>query len=420
MRSNFWKHIDWGIIVIYLALILFGIVNIYSAQNVDGASFFDQGTNAGQQVKWFGVSLVLALIILFVDARFFLTFGYYFFIGVMILLVITYLTAPEIKGARSWLVLGGVRLGQTSEFAKFATVLAMAKYMDGFNVDLSKLKTKMVLAGIMLIPIALILLQNDTGTAMVFMSLILVLFREGIPPWVIVLPVAMGGVFIAVLLQGFETIAFIILLLVIVVVAIVLFFKWSKKIIWVTLPTAVLVTLFSFGVNYAFNEVLKPHQQTRINVLLGIEEDIRGAGYNVHQSLITIGSGGLTGRGFMQGSQTRGSFVPEQTTDFIFCTIGEEYGFMGTGLVIALFVVLFARVIQLAERQKSRFARIFGYGIVSIMFCHFFLNISMTLGLFPVIGIPLPFFSYGGSSLMGFTIMLFIFLKLDAGLRYYF
>lgn len=420
MKSNFWKHIDWSLIVIYLALIMFGIVNIYSAQNADGVSFFDQGTNAGQQIKWFAVSIVLGTFILFIDSRFFLTFAYYFFIGVMLLLVVTYLTAPEIKGARSWLVLGGFRLGQTSEFAKFATVLALAKYMDGFNVSIEQMRTKWIIGGILLLPIALILLQNDTGTAMVFLSLILVLFREGIPSWVIVLPVILGGLFIAVLLQGFEAVGFAITILVILMVAAVLFFKWSKRIIWVSLVAAALLTSFSFGVNYAFNEVLKPHQQTRINVLLGIEEDIRGAGYNVHQSLITIGSGGLTGRGFMQGSQTRGSFVPEQTTDFIFCTIGEEYGLMGTGIVIVLFIVLFGRIIQLAERQKSRFARIFGYGIVSIMFCHFFLNISMTLGLFPVIGIPLPFFSYGGSSLMGFTIMLFIFLKLDAGLRYYF
>lgn len=420
MKSNFWKHIDWSLIVIYLALIMFGIVNIYSAQNADGVSFFDQGTNAGQQIKWFAVSIVLGTFILFIDSRFFLTFAYYFFIGVMLLLVVTYLTAPEIKGARSWLVLGGFRLGQTSEFAKFATVLALAKYMDGFNVSIEQIRTKWIIGGILLLPIALILLQNDTGTAMVFLSLILVLFREGIPSWVIVLPVILGGLFIAVLLQGFEAVGFAITILVILMVAAVLFFKWSKRIIWVSLVVAALLTSFSFGVNYAFNEVLKPHQQTRINVLLGIEEDIRGAGYNVHQSLITIGSGGLTGRGFMQGSQTRGSFVPEQTTDFIFCTIGEEYGLMGTGIVIVLFIVLFGRIIQLAERQKSRFARIFGYGIVSIMFCHFFLNISMTLGLFPVIGIPLPFFSYGGSSLMGFTIMLFIFLKLDAGLRDYF
>jgi len=316
-------------------------------------------------------------------------------------------------------VLGGFRLWQTSEFAKFATVLALAKFLDGFNIEIQQLKTKLIAFGIIMVPVGLVILQNDTGTAIVFLALFLALFREGLPGWILALPVVMGAIFLAVLLLGFETMAIVLGAVVLIIAIIVLLIKLPLRIIWISVGAAVVCVTFSYGVNYAFDH-LKPHQKTRINVLIGLEEDPQGAGYNVRQSLITIGSGGLTGKGFLQGTQTRGSFVPEQTTDFIFCTIGEEYGLMGTTAVIVLFTILLLRIIQLAERQKSRFARVYGYGVVAIVFCHFFLNIAMTLGLFPVIGIPLPFFSYGGSSLMGFTIMLFIFIKLDAGLKYYF
>ena len=419
MRNRFWEHIDWPLVVIYLALAVFGIFNIYSAEHGEGNSIFSAGLNSGAQIKWLGASLVLAVGILFVDARFFMTFAYYFFIAVAILLVVTFLTAPEIKGAKSWLVLGGFRLGQTSEFAKFATVLALAKFLDGFNIEIQQLKTKLIAFGIIMVPVGLVILQNDTGTAIVFLALFLALFREGLPGWILALPVVMGAIFLAVLLLGFETMAIVLGAVVLIIAIIVLLIKLPLRIIWISVGAAVVCVTFSYGVNYAFDH-LKPHQKTRINVLIGLEEDPQGAGYNVRQSLITIGSGGLTGKGFLQGTQTRGSFVPEQTTDFIFCTIGEEYGLMGTTAVIVLFTILLLRIIQLAERQKSRFARVYGYGVVAIVFCHFFLNIAMTLGLFPVIGIPLPFFSYGGSSLMGFTIMLFIFIKLDAGLKYYF
>lgn len=402
-----------------MALAVFGIFNIYSAEHGEGNSIFSSGLNSGAQIKWLGASLVLALAILFIDARFFLTFGYYFFIGVCVLLVVTFLTAPEIKGAKSWLVVGGLRLGQTSEFAKFATVLALAKFLDGFNVDVSQWRTRFLAVGIIMLPVALVILQNDTGTAMVFLALFLALFREGLPGWVLLLPVVMGAIFLTVLIVGFEQMAIALGVISLIVAIVVLLIKLPLRVIWITIGGAIVCVGFAFGVNWAFQQ-LRPHQQTRIEVLIGLKEDLQGAGYNVHQSLITIGSGGVSGKGFLQGTQTRGSFVPEQTTDFIFCTIGEEYGLLGTSAVVILFVVLLLRVIQLAERQKSKFARIYGYGIVSIIFCHFFLNIAMTLGLFPVIGIPLPFFSYGGSSLMGFTIMLFIFIKLDAGLKHYF
>jgi rod shape determining protein RodA len=276
-----------------------------------------------------------------------------------------------------------------------------------------------VAAALVFLPAALVLLQNDTGTAIVFFSLALALYREGLPGFFIWLPALLGGVFIAVLLVGFVNFAIVLVLLIAVVWMLASLFKLERRLAWAA-SLALLVSIgFSYGVDYAFYQVLKPHQQTRINVLIGLEDDIKGAGYNVHQSLVTIGSGGFDGKGYLQGTQTRGSFVPEQTTDFIFCTVGEEFGLLGTGAVVILFCFLLVRIL-VAEKQKSTFVRVYGYGLVSILFFHFFLNIAMTLGLFPVIGIPLPFFSYGGSSLLGFTILLFIFLKLDAGLKYYF
>jgi rod shape determining protein RodA len=420
MKNRFWQHIDWSLIIAYVLLVLFGIMNIYSAEHGEPLSIFTSSLNAGQQVKWFVVSIVLAIGVLLVDTRFFITFAYYFFAGLMVMLVITYLTAPEIKGARSWLVLGGVRLGQTSEFAKFATVLALAKYFDGFNMSLRNTRSFLTVVGIVLLPVALVILQNDTGTAIVFFALALALFREGLSPWLIVLPVVLGGVFITVLLIGFINMAISLAVLFAIVLAVVILIKLEKKIIWVSLAGALLMAGFSYGVNFAFENILKTHQQNRIKVTLGIIEDRNDIGYNVHQSLITIGSGGFSGKGYLEGTQTRGSFVPEQTTDFIFCTIGEEFGLLGTVGVVALFLFLLIRIVLLAEAQKSRFARVYGYGVVSIIFIHFFLNIAMTLGLFPVIGIPLPFFSYGGSSLMGFTVLLFIFIKMDASMKYYF
>jgi rod shape determining protein RodA len=287
-------------------------------------------------------------------------------------------------------------------------------------MTLKNTRSFLTVAGIILIPVALVILQNDTGTAIVFFALALALFREGLSPWLIVLPVVLGGIFIAVLLIGFTYMAIVLGVLLLLVVVVVLFFKFEKRIIWVSLAAALVMAGFSYGVNFAFENILKTHQQNRIKVTLGIIEDRNDIGYNVHQSLITIGSGGFSGKGYLEGTQTRGSFVPEQTTDFIFCTIGEEFGLLGTVGVVALFLFLLIRIVLLAEAQKSRFARVYGYGVVSIIFIHFFLNIAMTLGLFPVIGIPLPFFSYGGSSLMGFTVLLFIFIKMDASMKYYF
>lgn len=415
--SSFWRHIDWGLVFIYLLLVTFGLVSIYSVEyEVTGSSLFDFSKNSGKQLIWIALSLVLALAVLLIDARFYVTFSYWIFGLLMVILVVTFLTAPEIKGARSWLVLGGIRFGQPSEFAKLASVLAIARYFDGLRINRESM-TKKFLGGIfILIPTALVILQNDTGTAIVFLALVLALFREGIPWWVIILPVVGGVIFVAVLLQGFAAITLALAILTLIVG----FFAWryNKRLAFFVLASFLVLAGFAYGVNYAFHNVLKPHQQTRINVLIGKEADIQGAGYNVHQSLITIGSGGLDGKGFLQGTQTRGEFVPEQSTDFIFCTVGEEFGWLGSSFVVLLFSLLLLRVIQLAERQKSRFARVYGYGLVSVIFCHFFLNIAMTLGLFPVIGIPLPFFSYGGSSIIGFTILLFIFLKLDAGLKY--
>ncbi len=418
--TRFWQHIDWSLLVVYVILVIFGIMNIYSAEHGEPLSIFSQTLNSGQQIRWFAVSIVIGLAILFIDGRFFITFAYYFFAGLMVLLVITYLTAPEIKGAKSWLVLGGFRLGQTSEFAKFATLLALAKYFDGFNISLKNNKSFFIVIGIIVLPVGLVILQNDTGTAIVFLALSLALFREGLSPWLIALPVILGSIFITVLIIGFTYMALSIAVLFLLITVIILLFKLEKRAIWISLAAALVMAGFSYGVNFAFENILKLHQQNRIKVTLGLIEDRNDIGYNVHQSLITIGSGGLSGKGYLEGTQTRGSFVPEQTTDFIFCTIGEEFGLLGTVGVVALFLFLLIRIIFLAEAQKSRFARVYGYGVVSIIFVHFFLNIAMTVGLFPVIGIPLPFFSYGGSSLMGFTVLLFIFIKMDASMKYYF
>ena len=424
--SSVWRNIDWLLVLVYLMLVGFGLINIYSVEySLTDTSLFDFSKNSGKQVIWIGVSLVLAVGAMLLDARFYSTFAYYFFGAMMLLLLLTYFVAPEIKGARSWLVIGSLRLGQTSEFAKFATVLAIARFLDGYGVYLDNFRNRVIVLLIILLPVALVILQNDTGTAIVFFALILALFREGFPTAFILLPVYFGAVFIATLLVGPMSMSIgIAVLFILITVFTYLFYRKVKgvlrNVIGLSLLVAILTGGFSFGVNYAFEKFLLPHQQTRINVLLGLEHDPQGAGYNVHQSLITIGSGGLSGKGFLQGTQTRGEFVPEQSTDFIFCTIGEEYGFVGTAVVVLLFLVLLLRLIQLAERQKSRFARIYGYGVVSVIFIHFFLNIAMTLGLFPVIGIPLPFFSYGGSSIMGFTVLLFIFIKLDAGMKYYF
>lgn len=410
-RNKISGNIDWVTVLVYSALLIIGWLSIFTASaGEDVSTLFDISTRYGKQMMWIGLAIILASIIMIIDAKFFSTFSYVFYFGMLLILIGVLFFGSTVAGSKSWFKIGGFAI-QPAEFAKFATALAMAKYLSTLNVDMRKLKTKVISIAILLAPSLLILLQNDTGSALVYFSFIIVLFREGFSGLIFIAGLLMAVLFILTLL--FSEIYVIIALVAITILLIVL----SKKIrrSWKPIIGILLISsAFVFSVNYAFENVLEPHQKKRINVLLGIEQDLKGAGYNVNQSKIAIGSGGLTGKGFRKGVLTRYNFVPEQSTDFIFCTVGEEWGFLGVTTLIVLFLVLLIRIIILAERQRSKFGRIYGYGVASILFFHFTINIGMTIGLAPVVGIPLPFLSYGGSSLWAFTVLLFIFLKQDA------
>jgi len=410
-RENIIANTDWLTVFLYLILVVFGWLTIYSASfdNPD-ASMFDMSQRYGKQALWIGLALVLAFVIMIIDAKFFSAFSLWIYLFIMLVLVGVLLFGKTVAGSKSWLQIGSIAI-QPAEFAKFATALALANYLGKLNVDINNLKTKLTAVAIIMTPMLLILLQNDTGSALVYFSFILVLYREGFSGIFIVLGLVIGTLFVLTLLFG--KLYLIIGLAVITILGIWLSRKLRKNYKTI-LGIFVLSTLFVFSVNYAFEEVLQPHQRNRIKVLLGMMHDPRGVGYNVNQSKIAIGSGGLTGKGFKQGKLTRYHFVPEQSTDFIFCTVGEERGFIGSSVLVLLFLALLIRLVLLAERQRSPFSRIYGYGVASVLFFHFMINIGMTIGLMPVVGIPLPFFSYGGSSLWAFTILLFIFIKQDA------
>ncbi len=404
-------NIDWLTVTIYLLLVTMGWLSIFTASaGEDVADLFDVSTRYGKQLMWIGLSIVLASVILIIDAKFFTTFSFYIYIGMLLVLVGVLFFGSTVAGSKSWFKIGGFAI-QPAEFAKFATALAMAKYLSTLNIDMRNLKVKISSLTILIAPALLILLQNDTGSALVYFSFVIVLFREGFSGLILVLGVVMAILFIVTLL--FSEL-YVIGVLVGATVLIMVLSKYLRKQWKPIFAMLILASAFVFSVNYAFENVLEPHQKKRINVLLGIEQDLRGAGYNVNQSKIAIGSGGLTGKGFRNGVLTRYNFVPEQSTDFIFCTVGEEWGFAGVTSVIILYLTLLIRIVLLAERQRSKFSRIYGYGVASILFFHFAINIGMTIGLAPVVGIPLPFFSYGGSSLWAFTVLLFIFVKLDA------
>jgi rod shape determining protein RodA len=345
-----------------------------------------------------------------IDATFFNTFAYLIY-GISIFSLIAVLgLGTEIAGSRSWFQFGGFAI-QPAEFAKFATALALAKYLSTFNVSLKKARVKIIASIIIFLPALLVLLQNDTGSALVYAIFILVLFREGLTGNILIIGTLVVILFVITLLIDK---LYVLGILLGVAAALFYFMKRNRRNIIVLLSMLIISSGFVFTVDYTFENILEPHHKKRINVLLGKELDLRGAGYNVHQSKIAIGSGGITGKGFLNGTQTKYDFVPEQDTDFIFCTIGEEWGYIGSVVLIILFMALLFRLIKLAERQRSDFSRIYGYGVASIIFFHFTVNIGMTIGLVPVIGIPLPFISYGGSSLWAFTILLFIFIKQDA------
>ena len=414
-RNSIIGKVDWLTVLIYLALIIIGWFSIFSAKYDEmHPSIFDLSQVYGKQLIWIGASLLIGFIILLIDAKFFNAFSMWIYVAVLFSLFAVLVYGKATKGATSWIDLGAGIKFQPSEFAKMATALALAGYLDRLDVDLQKRKDQIVSAIIVLIPMALVLLQNDTGSAIVFVSFIFVLYREGFPGtgWVMVAGVVAILLFVFTLLWSQKVMY--IILGALLVLTLTYYLITKKKGIMKMLAVFAVMFVFVFSVDYAFNKVLQEHQRNRILVLLGQLDDPKGVGYNVHQSKIAIGSGGFAGKGFLQGTQTKYDFVPEQHTDFIFCTVGEEGGFLGTAVVVLLYVSLLIRIILLSERQRSTFSRVYGYCIAGIFFVHFTINIGMAIGLLPVIGIPLPFLSYGGSSMLAFTMMLAIFVKQDA------
>lgn len=404
---------DKPLLLIYLLLVAAGWFNIYSVvydpENLAGFSF---ATRYGKQLVFIGCALLLAVFVMIADIRIFTQFAYLYY-GVSLLLLVAVLVAGvEISGAKSWIRIGSLSI-QPSEFAKVATCLAFAKFVSQPSINMKQPRMQAMAALWFLAPMLLILLQPDAGSALVFLAFILPLYREGMSGWVLVTGSVAVALFVAALLVNrYVMIGGIALVTV--------FLAWRNKRTLKNVSLAVLLfiscSLYTLGVDYAFNH-LSAHQQTRINVLLGKEQDVQGAGYNVNQSKIAIGSGGFWGKGYLQGTQTKFNFVPEQSTDFIFCTVGEEWGWVGCTVFLGCYLFLLLRLVRLAERQKSAYARVYGYGVAGIFFMHLFVNVGMTIGLLPVIGIPLPFFSYGGSALWAFTLLLFIFIKMDARQR---
>jgi len=410
-REKIFGHLDWFSLLLYLSLLVYGWLSIYSATAGEQTTLvIDLSQRYGKQLLWIGMALLLAFTILIIDAKFFSSFAYVFYFLMIFILIGVLLFGKTVAGSKSWFEIGNFAI-QPAEFAKFATALALAKYLSKLNIDIRVLKNKLVAITILAVPAVLILLQNDTGSALVYFAFVLVLFREGLSGLIIVAGVLMAVLFTTTIIWGEVYVSAV---LVILTVLGLLVNRRLRKIKMPVIAILVLSIVFVFSVNYGFQHILEPHQRIRIQVMLGLKKDIHGAGYNVNQAKIAIGSGGINGKGFRKGMLTQNHFVPEQSTDFIFCTVGEERGFLGSALLIFLFLSLLIRIIILAERQRSAFSRIYGYGVASILFFHFTINIAMTIGLAPVVGIPLPFFSYGGSSLWSFTILLFIFLKQDA------
>ena len=409
-RSPFF-NVDWIVVITFLVLCIIGWFNIHAAvYNPEKPSIFDLETNYGKQLLFIISALILGLVILLLDSKFFNTFSPVFYGITLLLLVLVLIVGRNVGGNQAWIPIGSFRL-QPSEFAKFSTCLLLARYLSGINIKVQDLRTQAVCATILLIPMGLIMLQPDTGSALVFGSLIFVLYREGLSGYFLIIGAILIVLFVLSLL-----ISKLYLLLGLVAICGLLIYNYKKNRAFITTVVYgfIISVIFIFCVDFAYKNILQSHQRNRIDVLLGIVEDLKGEGYNVNQSKIAIGSGGMWGRGYLQGTQTKYDFVPEQSTDFIFCTIGEEWGFAGSVVVIGLYLFLLLRIVNIAERQRSSFSRIYGYGVASIIFFHFFINIGMTIGLVPVIGIPLPFISYGGSSLWSFTILLFILLKLDS------
>jgi rod shape determining protein RodA len=462
---NIWNKLDKPSILIFLLLLGIGWFNIYAAvYNDEHTRIVDLSQRYGKQLIWIIATLVIAVFVIVTDSRFYSFFAYFIYGGLIFLLLLVLIIGKDINGARSWFQFGSLSL-QPSEFAKFGTALALAAYFNSKKYEIKKFSVYALASGIILLPALLTAVQPDMGSAVVFFALFLVLFREGLNIYIFVsgilmlilffltlafnnLYLTLASITIALVLALLATrkwkicligLGIFILTTVFIYLADRVIFKslsdktiifisillsgvfysvyfYTKKAVRLLLIYGILAgsLIFVNFVDFAFNKVLKPHQKERVEILLGIKSDPHGTGYNVNQSMISIGSGGFSGKGYLQGTQTKFKFVPAQSTDFIFCTIGEEWGFLGSLVVIGLYAILLLRLIKLAEQQRSTLSRVYGYGVVSIIFVHVFINIGMTIGLVPVIGIPLPFLSYGGSSLWGFTILLFVFLRLDA------
>ncbi len=396
-----------------MALVILGWFNIYAAvyDETVSQSMWDLSLNSGRQLLFIIASVVIIMGIIIIDMRFYEAFAYVGFGVIIFLLVLVPLFGKEVGGNKAWIGIGSFGV-QPSEFAKFVTALAVAKMIGAVGFKMDNLKNQVLLFGLIGMPMVLILLQKDTGTALVFTCFVFVFFREGMSPFLMIVGICAAAIFILTLLipnQLYLHGAIVIGLALLIILG----KKKLKRITIMSIGALIIMGVIE-SVDYVITDVLKPHQQNRIKALINPDADPLGYGWNVTQSKIAIGSGGFFGKGFLNGTQTKFDFVPEQSTDFIFCTIGEEWGWLGSFVVVVLFMALLLRVVFIAERQKSRFARTYGYGVASIFFFHFAVNIGMTIGLFPVIGIPLPFFSYGGSALWGFTILLFILLKLDA------
>ncbi len=411
-QFNFFTKIDKFTVFLYLVLIIIGWISVYAAEFKEHhQSIFDMSQPYGKQFIWILTALILGVVILTIDVKFFPAFAYLIFGGILITLVAVLLFGTTVNASKSWFQIGSIAI-QPAEFAKYATALALARLI--YEIKSRNINFKTLVKPFLLIalPVGLIFMQNDTGTALVFSAFVLVLYREGyVPGWILI--TGLVAVFLFILTLLFNEFYIIAALTAICIVTII-FLRKKPTAVKQLLGILIFLNAYVYTVDYVYENVLQTHQKLRIAVLIDETVDLRGAGYNLHQSKIAIGSGGAWGKGFMQGTQTKLNFVPEQGTDFIFCTVGEEWGFLGSLIVIALFVTLLTRIILLAERQRSVFSRVFGYSLASILFFHFTINIGMTIGLIPVIGIPLPFISYGGSSLWAFTIFLFTFLKLDS------
>jgi len=404
-------QIDWLTILIIAILIGFGWGNIYSTTFVSpDESILDLSKIYGKQLLWIFLGALIGVVILALESKFFERFANVIYLFAVLSLLGLFAFGKTIAGQTAWYSFGAFSI-QPAEFVKVAVALALAKYISDLHNDLSRFKSQFKAFAIIGVPLALIMLQPDAGSALIYLAFLIPLYREGLPHFYISIGFLTAAIFILTLKFGFTLFAPIFGFLIIIVY---LFNKRNKPKLWKYALILLFGIGFSYSVNFILNSVLLPHQKDRFDVLIGETNDIKGSAFNLYQSEVAIGSGGWTGKGWLKGSQTQGRFVPEQHTDYIFSTVGEEWGFMGTSIVVILFTLLILRLFHLAERQKSQFSRVYGYSVMSVIFVHFFVNVAMVIGLFPTVGIPLPFFSYGGSGLWGFLILVLIFLKLDA------